>query len=1151
MLSLYYLILEYNYVIMRTYLTFLTLIIFGNQLVSQSPGDTTVIETLDFNDITKRRGWYIFPSDTNQYHKVLMYYTLKCDAATTQDNYACGEWDYTTYTRLYNHKNVNSPYYYYKNSNPEVISYNTTPKHNIFQDFTYNSSIDSIISENIFTIGTGVTSTSELFNTSLKTGKVQYVISALELQNQGLFTGDISRLSLDIQNQGEVLNNVTIKMKLSSLSALTDSTYETDNFTTVYNNSNAQSLQGVTIFDFLQPFYWNGTSNIIIDVSYNTNFSNNPYTISSDDLGSNMGLIQTYNGHLDFKDDEIVDIPSSVFDNIDSAITVSFWCFGDENLMPFNSYIFEGRDTNGYRVINCHLPWSNSRVYWDAGNNGTGSYDRVHELANINDYSGKWNHWAFTKDVSSGELTAYLNGELFMSASSKTRLMSGITKFRIGGNAAANFNGAYDGKIDEFRIWNTALDAATIKSWMNKTVTSNHPYYNHLQAAYDFNEDTGIIAHDYSGNARHGSLLGLPKWEAADLSLRQFDLLETTIRPKFSLYKGNYNTHLDSNIVNDTVYEAPISIVETLPYINMNVTGVSKNLIDTIYGYESGWGFTYSPSGIKVDSIDFGIDNQINNHYKQDIHQVQNYVTPYGIGLDLGPFGFRWVYDVTDYLPLFKDTLEISAGNQQELIDLKFLFIHGTPPRDVIDFKTIWRGDYGHANIANDISMPAVDVSLNSNATHHKIKTRTTGHWFGGFQNCAEFCPKFHHVKVNGTKHFEWLNWKECADNPVIAQGGTWIYDRAGWCPGTFGTTYDHEITPFISPGDTSVNIDYGMEVTSGGMEGNYRTTVQLVSYGDFNFQNDAAITDVLAPNEWEFHNRINPICDQPRILLKNTGEQDLVSVELDYWICGGPHETYTWNGLLEFDQETEIELPISSQSFWDHSQFCKDFHVQVMQANGVADESPENNHYQTTFEVPPVYPENIVLWVRTNGAGNETKLYVKDVDGNIVFSKTNYQSNTLHKDTLNLTTGCYEIEMDDTGQDGLDFFANSDGTGFFQIRKLTSAPLAGFESNFGKNIIHYFTVGYGLTIEDNNRCYFNCFPNPAQNHLNIESYGFTNQININIYDASGRKVFQDQWFTNYLNNDNTIDIANLGKGIYIVEVSDEFNTEIKRFIHQ
>ena len=185
-------------------------------------------------------------------------------------------------------------------------------------------------------------------------------------------------------------------MKLSLLSSLTDSTYETDNFTKVYNNSNPQVLQGVTIFNFLQPFYWDGTSNIVLDISYHTNSPNNPYTMSSDDLGNNMGLLQTHNGHLDFKDDEIVDIPSSVFDNIDSAITVSFWCFGDENLMPFNSYIFEGRDTNGYRVINCHLPWSNSRVYWDAGNNGTGSYDRVHELANINDFSGKWNHWAFT-----------------------------------------------------------------------------------------------------------------------------------------------------------------------------------------------------------------------------------------------------------------------------------------------------------------------------------------------------------------------------------------------------------------------------------------------------------------------------------------------------------------------------------------------------------------------------------------------------------------------------------------------------------------------------------------------------------------------------------------------------------------------------------
>jgi len=1131
---------------------FIFLIISFLQFNGQNPGDTTIIETLDFNNITKRKGWYIFPSDTNEYHKVLMYYTLKCDAATTQDNYACGEWDYTTYTRLYNHQNIYSPYYYYRNSNPETIQYNDSPKHDIQQNFSFNLSIDSTISQNSFTIGLGLDNTTELLNTTQKSGKTQYLIFASDLQNQGLFAGDISRMAIDFQNQGESLKNLTIRMKQTILSELTDSTFEVDNFSMVYNNSINHHPLGSTIYNFLQPFAWNGTSNIVVDFIFSSNSISTNYTTASDSSGLNIGIVQGHNGHLDFKDDNIVDIPSSVFANVDSAVTISFWCYGDENLMPFNSYIFEGRDINGYRVINCHLPWSNSRVYWDAGNNGTGSYDRIHELANVNDFSGKWNHWAFTKDINNGEMKAFLNGELWMSGISKTRSMAGIAKFRIGGNASANFNGVYDGKIDEFRVWNTALDNITIKSWMNKTIDNTHPFYSNLQAAYNFDEESGFVANDYSGNFRNGTLLGLPKWENADLSLRAFDLATTSNRPKFTLYKGTYNSHLDSVLFSDTNYYPPVSIIETLPYIDMNITGISKILVDTIYGYESGWGYTFNPLGNKIDSLDFGIDHQLNNQYKQDIHQIQNYVTPYGIGLSLGQFGFRWVYDVTDYLPLFKDTLEISAGNQQELIDLKFLFIHGTPPRDVLDFKTIWRGDYGHANIANDVSMPPVDVSLFPNASNFKVKTRTTGHWFGGFQNCAEFCPKYHHLKVNGTKQFEWLNWKECSDNPVMAQGGTWLYDRAGWCPGTFGTTYDHEITPFISFGDTSVNIDYGMEVTSGGMEGNYRTTVQLVSYGDHNFQNDAGITDVLAPNDWEFHTRINPICDQPRILLKNTGEQDLLSAQIDYWICGGPHETLSWTGQLEFDQEIELELPISSQSFWDYAQFCKDFHVEIIQVNGTADECLENNHYHTTFDVPPVYPEGIVLWTRTNLAANETKLYIRDVDGNIVFAKTNFQSNTLHKDTINLTTGCYQLELDDTGEDGLDFFANNDGSGFFQIRKTTGAPLAGFESDFGKNIIHYFTVGYGLFIEENSRMFdFKCYPNPAHNKLNIQTTGFVDDVHFEILDSFGKLVYQEKLNLSKLNNKTSINISNLSSGIYFIKVFDSYHTKTQRFIQQ
>jgi hypothetical protein len=191
------------------------------------------------------------------------------------------------------------------------------------------------------------------------------------------------------------------------------------------------------------------------------------------------------------------------------------------------------------------------------------------------------------------------------------------------------------------------------------------------------------------------------------------------------------------------------------------------------------------------------------------------------------------------------------------------------------------------------------------------------------------------------------------------------------------------------------------------------------------------------------------------------------------------------------------------------------------------------------------------VIWTRTNNAGNESKLYVRDVNDNIVFSRTNFQNNTLHKDTINLQTGCYELELEDTGQDGLEFFANNDGTGFLQIRKQSGAPLAGFESNFGKNIRHSFTVGYGLYFgEKVPIAEFKCYPNPAKQFLNIQTNGFVNEVNIKIYNSLGKVVYIDFWKFQKFKNKKTIDISNLAHGIYFIELSDFFNIKTKQFFH-
>ena len=77
--------------------------------------DTTTVQTYTFeaqnNPATSYdspgRRWFEFPASDNgvEYGKVIMEYTLKCFEDGTAGNlgYACGEWDYLSYTYLFDH----------------------------------------------------------------------------------------------------------------------------------------------------------------------------------------------------------------------------------------------------------------------------------------------------------------------------------------------------------------------------------------------------------------------------------------------------------------------------------------------------------------------------------------------------------------------------------------------------------------------------------------------------------------------------------------------------------------------------------------------------------------------------------------------------------------------------------------------------------------------------------------------------------------------------------------------------------------------------------------------------------------------------------------------------------------------------------------
>ncbi|MCK5838780.1 MAG: hypothetical protein KAG99_02980, partial [Bacteroidales bacterium] len=169
-------------------------IVFSFSLCAQ---DTIVVQTLTFDSITTRRGIWEFPQG-EEYRKILMYYTLKCDPQTTHDPYNCGEWDYLTYSNVYDHTGVwDSTLYFHPNftyvnglTDDSVLMRNEatyTFYRNLHKSVVYD---DTLSIENI-TIGQGSGTTGDILATSKTDGRSVFLWTANELSAQGFSAGNI------------------------------------------------------------------------------------------------------------------------------------------------------------------------------------------------------------------------------------------------------------------------------------------------------------------------------------------------------------------------------------------------------------------------------------------------------------------------------------------------------------------------------------------------------------------------------------------------------------------------------------------------------------------------------------------------------------------------------------------------------------------------------------------------------------------------------------------------------------------------------------------------------------------------------------------------------------------------------------------------
>ncbi|MBK9448198.1 MAG: T9SS type A sorting domain-containing protein [Bacteroidetes bacterium] len=118
-----------------------------------------------------------------------------------------------------------------------------------------------------------------------------------------------------------------------------------------------------------------------------------------------------------------------------------------------------------------------------------------------------WTHVAGTYDGT--RLTVYING-----VASGTFLFSGpmlpstynLAIGRITYTAGGTRN--FDGKIDEVRVWSTALSAATIQQYMTKKINPAHPNYANLAGYWKMDEGTGLSTADSGPNGLTGTRNG-------------------------------------------------------------------------------------------------------------------------------------------------------------------------------------------------------------------------------------------------------------------------------------------------------------------------------------------------------------------------------------------------------------------------------------------------------------------------------------------------------------------------------------------------------------------------------------------------------------------------------------------------------------------
>lgn len=538
--------------------------------------------------------------------------------------------------------------------------------------------------------------------------------------------------------------------------------------------------------------------------------------------------------------------------------------------------------------------------------------------------------------------------------------------------------------------------------------------------------------------------------------------------------------------------------------------------------------------------------------------EIARFITAYGNSFN-STWHAEFHLDLTDYATFLHDSVEIEynhTGYETNVgkgwsVTVEFELIEGTPIMPPLKFTQLWNGSFPFGNASNPIEnyLQADTLVVDSAATTGRIRILQSGHGSDNTQ-CAEFCAKTRSVYFNGALVGQRSIWRaNCGLNPIYPQAGTWIYSRGNWCPGSwvFPDFYEVNLT-----GGTSNTVDVNMQnYTSSSPSANYAFNAQFIEYGPHSNALDASIEEIYSPNSIFEYTRANPVCDNPKINIRNNGSSTITSATIKYGIEGQPESTHNWVGTLAKNKSTDITLadvitPVAGN---------QTFKAYIASINGAADQYNYDDTMRTTALIPPAWDSVFVFVFKTNNQPVQNSYTLKDHAGTTLYSRVagSMTANTTYRDTFRLIPGgCYRFTFNDSGNDGLSWWANTaGGSGTAKFAKLNNATIKTFNPDFGSQIFQSFTVALAPNSvqEISNEFKLEAFPNPTIGLVNLELFLPKEEaVTIQLFNSVGQQL-EEKSISKTMHQFIEFDLSNYECGMYYAKVISASYTETKEIV--